>query len=129
MGGVAMGCMRCGRDVPGEQAFCEDCLLEMEKYPVKPGTAVMLPIRKETPAARKQSRRKVLPPEEQVKVLKRRVRGLTITLILTLLLAAALAIPAYQHLMEDHFLPGQNYSTFSSKTEPTEVPEAPNPTP
>lgn len=123
-----MGCMRCGRDVPGEQAFCEDCLLEMEKYPVKPGTAVMLPKRKETPSVRKQPRRKTLSPEEQVKILKHRVRNLTIGLILALVLAVLLAVPALEHLKEDHFLPGQNYNSFTSKTN-EEVPVSAEATP
>ena len=113
-----MGCMRCGRDVPGEQAFCEDCLLEMEIYPVKPGTAVMLPKRKETPPVRKQPRRKTLSPEEQIRHLKHKARNLTIALLLALLLAALLAVPAWEHLMEDNFLPGQNYTSFVSKSEP-----------
>ena len=41
-----MYCMKCGREIEDGQAFCGDCLAVMEKYPVKPGTAVILPKRR-----------------------------------------------------------------------------------
>ena len=47
MGGVAMHCMKCGRDLEPGQVFCEECQAEMKKYPVKPGTVVQLPRRRE----------------------------------------------------------------------------------
>ncbi len=38
-----MKCMKCGRKFSAEQVFCDDCLAEMEKYPVSPETPVVLP--------------------------------------------------------------------------------------
>ena len=58
--------MKCGREIPVGQVFCDECLEDMEKYPVKPGTAVQLPARPK-PAPVKKSfirRRPALSLEE-----------------------------------------------------------------
>lgn len=114
-----MNCIKCGRETPSEQVFCEDCLLDMEKHPVKPGTVVLLPKRKETAAPKKTSKRRVLPLEDQVKVLRKRVRLLAVLLLIFICLSAALAKPAIDHMTEDHFKKGQNYHTVTVPTEST----------
>ena len=114
-----MNCLKCGRETPAEQVFCEKCRLEMEKYPVKPGTVVLLPRRTDHGPSKKVSRRRTIAPEEQVRILRKWVRGLLIGLVLSILLCAVLAYPAYRYLMEDHFKIGQNYSVV---TTPTTVP-------
>lgn len=38
-----MNCMKCGREIPVGQVFCDGCLKVMETYPVKPDTAIHLP--------------------------------------------------------------------------------------
>ena len=106
-----MNCMKCGRETVSEQVFCPDCLAEMEKYPVRPGTVVQLPIRKTTAAVKKQPKKRMVSPEEQVKQLKKICRILAVLLVLVTAAAIALAIPAAEHLMEDHFKIGQNYTT------------------
>ncbi len=45
-----MGCLKCGRDLDEGQVFCRECLKFMENHPVQPGTAVLLPTRREAPA-------------------------------------------------------------------------------
>lgn len=40
-----MNCLKCGREIPAQQVFCESCLKEMAGQPVKPGTLVLLPVR------------------------------------------------------------------------------------
>ena len=101
-----------------EQVFCTDCLLEMEKYPVRPGTVVQLPVRKATAAVKKtQTKKRTAPPEEQVKVLKKRCRTLFCLLILVTAIAAALAFPAVEHYMETHHKIGQNYTTVIATEE------------
>lgn len=111
-----MGCMKCGRDTIAEQVFCPDCLQEMEKYPVRPGTVVQLPNRSIQSAAKKTVKKRTVPLEDQVKILKKRVRNLMLALILAIALAAALSIPAVEHLMENHFAIGQNYNTVTTPT-------------
>ena len=38
-------CLKCRREIAEGQVFCDDCLAQMKKYPVKPGTPVNLPKR------------------------------------------------------------------------------------
>ncbi len=107
-----MACMKCGRDTQSGQVFCENCLEVMEYYPVKPGTAVQLPKRRPTPV-RKPVKRRAPSAEEQIRSLKRVIRWLVVFLIVLVLFAGLLAIPAYEHLFLETFRPGQNYSTVT----------------
>lgn len=116
-----MACMKCGRETAADQIFCQDCLLDMERYPVKPGTAVLLPIHRESSAIRKSAQRRTPSAEDQVKWLKKRVRLLTILLLLCVVLIACLAVPAAEHLMEDRVRPGQNYSSIVTTVAPSET--------
>ena len=112
-----MGCIKCGRDTVSEQVFCPDCLAEMEKYPVRPGTVVQLPSRKNTSSVKKPQKKRTVPAEEQLKVLKKRYRNTVILLIVVTAIAVLLAFPAAEHLMEGRFKIGQNYTTIT----PTEA--------
>lgn len=108
-----MGCLKCSRDTVSGQVFCPDCLAEMEKYPVRPGTVVQLPLRKASAVVRKnQSKKRTIPLEDQVKVLKKRCWALFLLLIVTSAIAAALAFPAVEHFLESHHKIGQNYTTI-----------------
>ena len=113
-----MHCMKCGREIDEGHVFCPDCLATMERYPVKPGTAVHIPVRKDPP--RKTAlRKKSLTPEELNLRLRKVIRFLLGAWLVTLLLAAALAYPAYQYVIEEnHFLPGQNYSVVGEGSVP-----------
>ena len=123
-----MQCMKCGRDLEEGDVFCQECRTVMEKYPVKPGTVVQLPHRPEYNAVKKQqpTRRKMLPPEEQVQLLKKLSRRLGVALILTVLIAAVAGYVAVTQYIENQSKQaiGQNYSAVSTEaptTEPTEV--------
>lgn len=122
-----MNCMKCGRDTVSERIFCEECLAEMEKYPVKPETAIKLPPPRENTSIRRVVKRRTISPEEQVKALKKRVRNLYIALILCLVLIVLLFRPAFAHMMEDHYKLGQNYSVVVTTTAPEETTEATQP--
>lgn len=111
-----MKCLRCGKDTPDERVFCEECAADMDRYPVNPNAPVILPKRTAAPAQKKASRKKTVTPEEQIAILKNRVRLLLILLVAMTIFAAVLIYPAVQYLMEDHVLPGQNYSSIVSKT-------------
>lgn len=108
-----MNCLKCGREIEDGQFFCEDCLIGMAKYPVKPGTAVQLPSRSVYAAPKKvhSHRRSKISPEDQLRVMRRRIRVLTILLTVCVILLFALAAPALRYFKEDHLLPGQNYSS------------------
>lgn len=108
-----MHCMKCGRDLEPGQVFCEECQAEMKKYPVKPGTVVQLPRRREEAPNKKAARRRNPPtPEERIKALRRRVRSLSGLVLILLGLIVFLAYPWVKDLLEeDQILPGQNYSS------------------
>ena len=115
-----MNCMKCGRETVDDQVFCNLCLADMEKHPVKPGTLVHLPRRRDdTPVKKAHPRRKVLSPEEQVKNLKKQTRRLRIALLVSLLLLGVAGYFSVVHIMENDigFLPGQNYSSVTSVSE------------
>lgn len=119
-----MQCLKCGREIPVGQVFCQDCQTDMAKYPVKPGTPIRIPRRQETASVKKQAaHRSAVPPEEQVKRLKRRLRIVSALLVLCLILAAAAAWLGVNYIKENQGkpLPGQNYSSVidTAPTGPT----------
>lgn len=115
-----MGCMKCGRDMEDGQVFCVECLEVMKKYPVKPGTVVTIPARRNDGPVRRTPRKRTLSPEEQVKKLRRRCRVLGLLLALCVALSCVLGWFALEHFLEgETFLPGQNYSALE-----TTVPES-----
>lgn len=116
---VFLKCIKCGRETISEQVFCPDCQVEMQRYPVRPGTVVQLPPRQETSNVKKVSRKKTISLEEQVESLKKQVRTLWLSLILVSILAASLSVPTYQHWKEGQKKIGQNYTAVVATSEPT----------
>lgn len=116
---VFLKCIKCGRETISEQVFCPDCQVEMQRYPVRPGTVVQLPPRQETSNVKKVSRKKTISLEEQVESLKKQVRTLWLSLILVSILAVSLSIPTYQHWKEGQKKIGQNYTAVVATSEPT----------
>ncbi len=85
-----MNCMRCGKEIPIEEVFCEECLTDMERHPVKPGTPIQLPNRDAKPAAKRTAhRRNSTKPEEQLFKLRFAIFWLILVIVL---LALALLI-------------------------------------
>ena len=122
-----MQCMRCGRDVESGEVFCDECHRDMESYPVKPGTVVLLPQYTQYSQPKRPPVR-IVPPEEQIRKLKKRTRVMGWLLAVSVLVAALSAWAAIYLYTEYNgkYLPGQNYSSVTSKTdsEPlgTEIP-------
>ena len=106
-----MDCMKCAKAVSGSNIFCDECLAEMEQYPVKPGTAVLLPNRPTQNIVHKRSARRTKKPEEQISTLKKWVTFFCVFCSL-LIVALTLSILLNLHLLgekEFSILPGQNY--------------------
>lgn len=120
-----MTCMKCGRKIPAGQVFCDGCLEVMEKYPIKPDTAVQLPRRSTQPVQKKQPpRRKQLTPEEQVPLLRRTCRRLMLCVIVLLLILSVTAVVVVLHL-QDHSVdlpkfPGYHNTTPSDSDTPAQ---------
>lgn len=106
-----MNCLRCGRETQDDHAFCDSCKETMKKYPVRPGTAVILPKNKESAAQRRQKRhQQAAGPQDQIKKLKKQRRRLRISVFcLSLLLTALLTAAAFYLYREKPAKPGQNY--------------------
>ena len=127
-----MNCMKCGREIEEDQAFCPYCLVDMESYPVKPGTVILLPNQQVQTTAPKKTviqHKPQLPPEEQLPVLKRKLwalRALSVLLILLLTVLGYITSRIITELDIQRLL-GQNYSTVET-VEQTEHPteEAPS---
>ena len=100
-----MNCIKCGRDLRGEQVFCRECQENMEHYPVKPGTAVQLPATTHQPEAKAKPVRikKALPVEIRLRKQRGAIRLLILTLIAVLLAFMATAVLSL-HLLDqrDH---------------------------
>ena len=110
-----MNCMKCGRETQGEDVFCQDCLIEMQRYPVEPGTVVLLPRRKET-SYKKPVKRNVPSPEELILELRRQRTLLMILLAACLLAIALMFEPTMHYVRDEHYEIGQNYSSVTANT-------------
>lgn len=110
-----MNCLKCGREIEEGQVFCNDCLVQMAKYPVKPGTAVQLPSRGSAAVSKKvHSRRTKAAPEEQLKALKKRIRILSALLSVCVVLLIVLSVVMLRYMSANRLLPGQNYSAVTT---------------
>ena len=119
MGGVAMNCIKCGRETENEAVFCAECLAHMERHPVKPGTVVLLPPKGSDYVPKKQARkRRTLTPEEQIKRLKRRNRILSAILVLVLAIAGFFGYIAREAIgrLDIQKFWGQNYSSITDSS-------------
>jgi len=86
-------CMRCGKDTQDRDVFCPECLEEMERYPVKPGTVIQIPVRRDP--AEKPKRKKELTLEEQLAAANKKLDLLRRWLIVMTAAAALLGTLLY----------------------------------
>lgn len=109
-----MYCMKCGKEIPEKQAFCDSCLEVMERFPVKPDVRVLLPNRAAPAAVKKSpSRKKTLPPEERLAKARKAIQWLCFALVISVLalfLSVSLLIDTIGSKDPDRAI-GQNYST------------------
>ena len=113
-----MNCMKCGREMNGDGVFCQDCLLEMEKYPVAPGTVVLLPRRKEGFSQKKTVKRHTPSPEEQIAALRKNIRVLVLLLMFCILAIGLMFKPTMHYVKDEHVPIGQNYSSVTPAATP-----------
>lgn len=116
LGVSSVNCLKCGREIEEGQVFCNDCLVQMAKYPVKPGTAVLLPSRGSAAVSKKvhSRRRTKAAPEEQLKALKKRIRILSALLSVCVVLLIVLSVVTIRYMSANRLLPGQNYSAVTT---------------
>lgn len=111
-----MYCMKCGTKLADDQVFCDSCLAEMERYPIKPGTAVHLPQRDTQETVKKPaSRKKTLSAEETAAKLRKTVVWLTVlAVVLAIALGSAVTMlmRGWREADPDETI-GKNYSTLA----------------
>ena len=109
-----MACLKCGKETEEKQVFCQECRQVMEKYPVKPGTAVQFQAREPKPQEKKGQKRKEQDPKLAVLQLKRLVRWLTAVIALLTFVICILA-GLLVHALDEPPVPevdiGRNYTT------------------
>ena len=112
-----MHCMKCGKEIPEKQSFCDGCLAIMEQFPVKPGTPALIPNRPApAPLKKTVSRKKILSPEERLARAKKAIQWLSIILavaLFALFLSVSLLIDTIKAEPQEKEI-GQNYSTVSA---------------
>ena len=110
-----MNCVKCGREIPEDQVFCETCLTDMENYPVKPGTAVHSPARPaEEELPKKPVKKKYVPTAEELLLrTRKKLRRTRIFAVVLLLICGSLSFLMAQVVLELDFqrILGQNYRT------------------
>ncbi len=111
-----MICLKCGREKVEGNAFCDQCLAEMEKHPVSPNTVVVLPSRRRIqPKKLGVSRHSEMSQQELLKRFRRRCRRLTIaTAVLSVILAVVIGVGAWLLLRPKPVPTGQNYKAVPS---------------
>ena len=117
MGGVAVNCMKCGRETKDDAVFCEECLEHMARHPVPPNTLVYVPTEKDRTTAKKHTvNHSVVSEEDQIKKLSRRVHGLNLLVALLLGLVIFLGLFSVDSLRQINMtnLIGKNYTTITS---------------
>lgn len=104
-----MYCLKCGKETMDDQAFCLECQKEMAKYPVDPSTAVQLPSRRQ--AAPKKTVKRRITPEEQIRILRKRVRLYACLFLAALIAVVCLCVPLILQMGDERGQIGKNYKT------------------
>ena len=103
-----MYCMKCGREVEGEQVFCPECLELMEQEPIAIRTSVKIP---RQPLKNNRPRRPVVYLEEEVRRLERSNDRMRIWILLLAMSTILLTLAIYHQDVADVVENlGQNYS-------------------
>ena len=107
-------CLKCNRETAEGQVFCDECLAQMAKQPVKPGTPVNLP--KRPPSEPRASKHAAVRPEDQVIRLEERIsrlhRSIAMLSIALILVSGLLLLMLYLHPGIPDI--GQNYTPMET---------------
>lgn len=111
-----MNCLKCGKETGEQDIFCSHCLEVMEQYPVKPGTAIILPQREIESPEKKPARRRELSVKEQLQNHKQTIRWLLVTvcaLLVALLFVSGTLLRVLQENDPSQEI-GKNYTTTTT---------------
>ena len=112
-----MNCMKCGKDIPDDQSFCDGCLQVMDAYPVKPDVAIQLPNRQPIVSAKPSHRKRALTPEEQIAQLKTVNRWLFgLCLVFALLWGICIGLLFYRNALPKFAPTGVTSATYAESS-------------
>lgn len=115
-----MYCLKCGKEIPDSQVFCDDCRADMDAHPVRSDIPVQLPVR--PPNRRQAPQRKETSPEEEISSLKKSIHWIML-LVTALVLALCLCITSLMYL-RNTLSPEQGDIGQNYKTAPVTTPAA-----
>lgn len=76
-----MNCLRCGKETEERAVFCPECLKDMERHPVKPGTMIRIPQRPAPDPKKAAKKSREYTPEEQLHAAKTLVQFLFVLVL------------------------------------------------
>ena len=91
-----MSCLKCGQEVSAGQIFCDSCLADMERHPVKPGTPVIIPKRSNPPPS-KRTYKRLQKPEDLIASQRQLIGWLLTTVIILILGLAAMTFMMFHY--------------------------------
>ena len=120
LGGIGLNCMKCGTEIEGGNVFCGSCLTDMDKYPVKPGTRILLPNHPAPESVKKQPVRKRPPTVAQkLKKTQKVLKWVTVALVVSLLMLGFTLSMLIEYVTpkDPQENIGQNYNTIGSQSD------------
>ena len=91
-----MSCLKCGQEVSAGQIFCDSCLADMERHPVKPGTPVIIP-NQNAPLPSKRSYKRTNKSQDLITAQRRLIGWLLTTVIILILGLAAMTFMMFHY--------------------------------
>lgn len=112
-----MGCLKCGEATQAEHVFCPTCMEVMQRYPVKPDTAVSIPRREVSSAERKPVSRTEPTPKQQLARLRAIVKWLLAVIVILSLLLCLVGVMLIHTLDQPSGTGniGRNYTTNTQR--------------
>lgn len=111
-----MYCLKCGKETGEQDVFCSHCLEIMEQYPVKSGTAIILPQRESESPEKKPVRRREPSVQEHLQSQKKTIRWLLVAicaLLAALLFVSGMLLRVLREQDPSQEI-GKNYTTTTT---------------
>ena len=105
-------CLKCGKQASEHDAFCSECLEDMQRYPIKPGTAFQI-----LPRPSRKAIARELSPTDQIANLrstKNRLIAMLVTMTALLLVLALLLLYNLDNQPQTPQI-GRNYTSTSTR--------------
>ena len=116
-----MQCLKCGNKTAEKQVFCEDCLAIMQKYPIKPGTAIHIPQREKIDPEKRRAAQDIEDAKDSQIQRQRSVIRMLIGVLAVMSAILLLTAGILLHMMNENDISksiGKNYTTVDTTNRP-----------